>query len=120
MCYYCTYISASENFEGGTIYGVRLVESAVNRLCACNILGWVVLFAVRHIKQYYIWKLCRYSGTGEKPGAACVICAYHHDCNRARQSTEYRQYSYCRRVLPNTAKELFDKIWEEERGPRPK
>lgn len=86
---------------------------------ACNILGWVVLFAVRHMKQYYIWKLCRYSGTGEKPGAACVICAYHHDCNRARQSTEYRQYSYCRRVLPNTAKELFDKIWEEERGPRP-
>lgn len=87
---------------------------------AADILGWVALLVIRRMKQYYIWKLCRYSGVGEKPGAACVICAYHHDCNRAKQSTEYKQYAYCRRVLPNTAKELFDKIWEEERTARPK
>ncbi len=87
---------------------------------AADILGWVALFAVRRMKQYHIWKLCRYSGTGEKPGAACVICAYHHDCNRARQSAEYKQYSYCRRILPDTAKEIFDKIWEEEKAAGPK
>lgn len=72
------------------------------------------------LKQHYIRQLCKYKGTKGKPGPACVICAYHHDCNRAKQSTEYKQYSYCRRVLPDTAKELFDKIWDEEKAARPK
>lgn len=68
------------------------------------------------LKQHYIRALCKYKGAKEQPGAACVICAYHHQCDRASQSKEYKQYSYCRRVLPDQAKALFDEIWEAEKA----
>lgn len=73
------------------------------------------LFVIDLLKQHYVRKLCRYRGTKEKPGPGCVICAYHHECDRAKKSEEYKAYSYYRRVLPDHAKELFDKIWEEEK-----
>ena len=43
------------------------------------------------LKQHYVKKLCRYRGAGEKPGRACVICAYHHECARAKERREYKQ-----------------------------
>lgn len=66
------------------------------------------------LKQHYIRKLCKHSAAKGKPGPFCVICAYHRQCGKAKQSTEYQQYAYFRRVFPHRAKEMFDKIWGEE------
>lgn len=72
--------------------------------------------AIELLKQYNIRKLCRYQGRKGKPGAACVICAYHHKCARAGQSREYKQYAYWRRVCPEQAKAIFDEVWEQAKA----
>lgn len=98
---------------------LELLAALLDGLIFYGFICLLPFLALDLLKQHNIRKLCKYRGVKGKPGPACVICAYHHECARAKQSTEYKQYSYYRRVLPDTAKELFDKIWEEEKA-RPK
>lgn len=95
---------------------LELLAALLDGFIFYGILYAASFLCVDLLKQRYIRKLCKYRGGREKPGSACVICAYHHQCARAKQSTEYKWYSYCRRVLPDKAKELFDEIWEVEKA----
>lgn len=95
---------------------LKLLAALLNGFIFYGILYALPLLGADLLKQHHIRKLCKYRRTKEKPGPACVICAYHHQCGRARQSKEYKQYSYCRRVLPDRAKEIFDEIWAEEKA----
>ena len=94
---------------------LELLAALLDGFIFYGILYSLPFLVVGLLRQHYIRKLCKYRGTGEKPGRKCVICAYHHQCARAEQSREYKQYSYFRRVLPERAKEIFDGIWEEEK-----
>ena len=99
--------------------GLELLAALFDALAFCGMICFPLLFAVDFLKQRYVRKLCKYRGARQKTGRACVICAYHHDCSRAKQSEAYRAYSYYRRVLPDQAKEIFDEIWEEEKAKKP-
>ena len=88
----------------------------IDGLIFYGILYSLPIVAVELLKQYYIRKLCRYRGAKEKHGPACVICAYHHQCAEAKQSREYKQYAYWRRVCPEQAKAVFDQIWEQAKA----
>ena len=95
---------------------LELLAALLDGFIFYGILYGLLFAGAGFLKQRYIRKLCKYRGTGEEPGRKCVICAYHHQCGRAGQSRGYKQYSYFRRVIPEQAKELFDKIWEEEKA----
>ncbi|MCX4372960.1 MAG: hypothetical protein OSJ58_14290 [Dysosmobacter sp.] len=81
-----------------------------------GLISWAVYLPVHFAVQFYIRKMCRYRGVKEKPGRACVICAYNEKCSRAKSSKEYKQFAYYRKVLPDRAKALFDEIWAEEKA----
>lgn len=66
------------------------------------------------LKRHYLKDLCKYGGTKEKPGWACVVCSYNHQCPRARESKELKDYYYWRKMVPAKGKAIYDEIWEEE------
>ena len=66
------------------------------------------------LKGHYLKDLCKYGGTKEKPGRACVVCSYNHQCDRARESKELKDYYYWRKMVPAKGKAIYDEIWEEE------
>ena len=72
----------------------------------------LVLFSL--LKQRYLRGLCKFGGTKEKPGRACVVCSYNHQCHRARESQELKNYYYWRKMIPEKGKAIYDEIWEEE------
>lgn len=63
------------------------------------------------LKRHYLKDLCKYVGTKEKPGRACVVCSYNHQCNRARESEELKNYYYWRKMIPEKGKAIYDEIW---------
>lgn len=74
----------------------------------------LLFMPLRFLKQHYVRKLCKYRGTTEQPGRACVVCSYNNHCNRVKKSKEYENYLYWRKMVPEKGKAMYDEIWEEE------
>lgn len=74
----------------------------------------LLLLPFNLLKQHYLRNLCKYGGTKERPGRACVVCSYNHQCGRAKESQELKDYYYWRKMIPAKGKVIYDAIWKEE------